>query len=90
MMYICTKFPENISKGYSFIERTRFPYQTFQRSLIASKMEVALSFFISANWRWSYNSLSLQILKRPYSFKNGGGVITLYLCILSDHAVYLF
>ena len=37
MLYICTKFRENILKGFRVIERTRFPYLNFQRDIILSK-----------------------------------------------------
>ena len=35
---ICTKFNENISKGFRVIEQTQFSYKYFQRGTILSKM----------------------------------------------------
>ena len=32
MLYICTKFHENIKKGFRVIERTRFPIFKFSKS----------------------------------------------------------
>ena len=48
MLYICTKFRENISKGSEVIEQKRFSYLNFQMVLFLSKMLVELKFLIAA------------------------------------------
>ena len=37
MLYICTKFNENIFDGFKVKERTRFSYERFQRGIILQK-----------------------------------------------------
>ena len=49
MVYIYTKFHENILKGLRAIERTRFPERNFQRGIILSDMKTKLQFFFSAH-----------------------------------------
>ena len=34
MFYICTKFRENISRGFKVLEQTRFPNYNLQREII--------------------------------------------------------
>ena len=49
MVYICTKFHENILNGIKVIERTRFSLEQFQRGVIPLKMKMELRFFFSAH-----------------------------------------
>ena len=42
MLYICTKFQENISKGFRVIERMRFVYRNFQRGIFLLVAQVEL------------------------------------------------
>ena len=46
MLYICSKFYENISKAFRVIELTWFPELNFQRGFILSKLLVELHFLI--------------------------------------------
>ena len=48
VLHICTKFPENTSKGFRDTKQTRFPHLKFQNAIIPSKMKMELQFFISA------------------------------------------
>ena len=47
LLYICTKFHENILNDIKVIEQTRFPLEKFQRSIISQKVE--LQFLFSAH-----------------------------------------
>ena len=49
LVYICTKFHENILGGTRVIERTQFTYEEFQRAIISKKMLMELQFFFSAH-----------------------------------------
>ena len=49
MVYICTKYHENILDGMEVIEPTRFSLQKFQRGIIPLKMQMFLRFFFSAH-----------------------------------------
>ena len=49
IVYICTKFYENILEGNKVTERTRFSYQTFKRALFRKKMKMELRFFFFAH-----------------------------------------
>ena len=49
LVYICTKFHENILDGIKVIERTRFSKEKFQRGIIPEKMKVELQFLFSAH-----------------------------------------
>ena len=44
MLYICTKFHKNISKGFRVIERTQFP-----KGDNSQEMPMELQFLLSAN-----------------------------------------
>ena len=40
VVYICTKFHENILDGFKIIEQTLFSWEKFQRGIIPKNMEV--------------------------------------------------
>ena len=40
MLYICTKYCENTSKGLGVIERARFPFWNLQRGIIPKKKKL--------------------------------------------------
>ena len=49
VLYICSKFRENISKSFRDIERTQFPYINVRRGIIPSKMKEELRFLVSSH-----------------------------------------
>ena len=49
LVYICTKFHENIPEGIKVIEQTRFSLEKFQRRVSSQKLLVKLQFFFSAH-----------------------------------------
>ena len=48
LLYICTKFHENILDGIKVIEQTRFSSEKFQRVIISQKMYGELQFLFPA------------------------------------------
>ena len=48
VVYICTKFHENILDGIEVIEQTRFSLEIFQRGIISQKYYVELQFLFFA------------------------------------------
>ena len=49
LLYICTKFHENILHNIKVIEQTRFPLEKFQRGIISQKLMVELKLLFSAH-----------------------------------------
>ena len=49
MLYICTKFHENILDGNKVIGQTRFSSDIFQRGIISQKILVELQFLFSTH-----------------------------------------
>ena len=49
LLYICTKFHENILDLIKVIEQTRFSLEIFQLGIISQKLKVKLQFLFSAH-----------------------------------------
>ena len=49
MLYICTKFHENILNGIKVIQQTRFSLEILQRGIISQKLEMELQFLFSTH-----------------------------------------
>ena len=49
VVYICTKFHENILSGIKVIKLTRFSCEKFRRAIIFVKMKVELWFLLSTH-----------------------------------------
>ena len=50
LLYIGTKFHENVLDNIKVIEQTRFPLEKFQRGIISQKLLVKLQFLFSAHY----------------------------------------
>ena len=49
LLYICTKFHENILDGIKVIKQTRLSLEKFQMGIISQKLKVELQFLFSAH-----------------------------------------
>ena len=49
MLYVCTKFLENILDGNKVIEQTRYSSEIFQKGIISQKLKMELEFLFSAH-----------------------------------------
>ena len=80
MLYICTKFNENLSKSFRVTELTRFPIFKF------SKGGERYGFYNTS----AHKDHFVLISKGNNSIKNVGKVMVLVLCISSDDLLYLY
>ena len=96
VVYICTKFHENILDGIKIIELTRFSYQKFQRGIIPSAhclMVIYICTKIHENILDGIKADTIFIRKNSKgnnSVKNVGVVSVLVLCTLSDDDIHLY